>query len=102
MAPERLARGARSPNGLHRSKREQGTWRARRLWRAHASPGAKERKCHDGAWNTLTKTATQTSDLTVPYAYFYSALHQNRAGIELLFLFDRNIQSPMETQRKID
>ena len=56
MAPERLARGARSPNGLHRSKGEQGTWRARRLWRAHASPGAKVRKCHDGAWNTLAKT----------------------------------------------
>ena len=41
MAPERLARGARSPNGLHRSKGEQGTWRARRQWRTHASPGAK-------------------------------------------------------------
>ena len=27
----------------------------RRLWRAHASPGAQVRKCHDGAWNTLAK-----------------------------------------------
>ena len=55
MAPERLARGARSPNGLHRSKGEQATWRARRLWRAHASPGAKVRKCHDGAWTPSRK-----------------------------------------------
>jgi hypothetical protein len=49
MAPERLARGARAPNGLHRSTRRNSSARARRQWRAHASPGAKVRKCHDGA-----------------------------------------------------
>ena len=63
MAPERLARGARSPNGLHRSKREQGTWRARRLWRAHASPGAKVRKCHDGAWTPSRKRGRKRGKL---------------------------------------
>jgi hypothetical protein len=55
MAPERLARGARAPNGLHRSTRRNSSARARRQWRTHASPGAKVRKCHDGAWNTLAK-----------------------------------------------
>ena len=70
MAPERLARGARAPNGLHRSPGVNLSARARRQWRAHASPGAKlllllnttrthsglpstgakVRKCHDGAW----------------------------------------------------
>ena len=36
-----MARGARAPNGLHRSPGVNLSARARRQWRAHASPGAK-------------------------------------------------------------